>query len=120
MLWDLSHGKQAMETTSVCLPTPLPPAASSKGTLGTEALQAVVYRGRAQKNASLQLTIERGSQATPTCLVSVTLLKQKVHKCPEWIQFSYRTILCSHQGSDREDMEGTKQREKESDTSKQF
>lgn len=42
MLWDLSHGKQAMETTSVCLPTPLSTAASSKGTLGTEALQAVV------------------------------------------------------------------------------
>lgn len=44
---------------------PPSPAASSKGTLGTEALQAVVYRGRAQENASLQLTIERGSQATP-------------------------------------------------------
>lgn len=65
MVWGLSHGKQAMETTSVCLPTPLSSAASSKGALGTEALQAVVYRGRAQENASLQLTIERGSQATP-------------------------------------------------------
>lgn len=64
MVWDLSHRKQAMETTSVCLPSHLSSAASSKGTLGTEALQAVVYRGRAQKNASLQLTMERGSQAT--------------------------------------------------------
>lgn len=47
-------------------------------------------------------------------------IKAESPQCPEWIQFSYRTILCSHQGSDREDMEGTKQREKESDTSKQF
>ena len=42
MLWDLSHGTHAMATTSVGLPTPLSTAASSKGTLGTEALQAVV------------------------------------------------------------------------------
>lgn len=111
-MWDLSQWKASHGDHLSLPPHPLSPAASFKGTLGTEALQAVVYRGRAQKNASLQLTIERGSQATPTCLVSVTLLKQKVHKCPEWIQFSYRTILCSHQGSDREDMEGTKERKR--------
>lgn len=47
-------------------------------------------------------------------------MKAESPQCPQWLQFSYRTILWSHQGSDRGDMEGIKQKEKESDTSKWF
>lgn len=103
-VWDPPHGKQAMETSvyfSFSLPLFFPSAASSEVTLVNIALQApfyihrraVVYRCRPRDVCPSQLTIQYRSQtATPECLLSETLLKQKVHKCPEWIQFSYRAI----------------------------